>query len=62
MTSSKGNIFRVTGILWGVNSPHKGQWEILRFVWFLPEQTLMVEQTIKTQMIWDAIAPIMTSL
>ena len=31
MTSSNGNIFRVTGPLWGihrssVNSPHKGQW------------------------------------
>ena len=25
MTSSNGNIFRVTGPLWG-NSPHKGQW------------------------------------
>ena len=27
MTSSNGNIFRVTGPLWSpVNSPHKGQW------------------------------------
>ena len=26
MTSSNGNIFRVTGHLCGVNSPHKGQW------------------------------------
>ena len=28
MTSSNGNIFRVTGPLWGnpVSSPHKGQW------------------------------------
>ena len=26
MTSSNGNIFRVAGHLWPVNSPHKGQW------------------------------------
>ena len=26
MTSSNGNIFCVTGNLWAVNSPHKGQW------------------------------------
>ena len=26
MTSSNGNIFRVTGPLWAVDSPHKGQW------------------------------------
>ena len=26
MTSSNGNIFRVTGHFCGVNSPHKGQW------------------------------------
>ena len=28
MTSSNGNIFRITGPLWGepVDSPHKGQW------------------------------------
>ena len=32
----------------------------LCFLWFAPEQT--IEQTIKTQVIWDAIALIMTSL
>ena len=26
MTSSKGNIFRITDPMWPVNSPHKGQW------------------------------------
>ena len=26
MTSSDGNVFRVTGPLWRVDSPHKGQW------------------------------------
>ena len=26
MMSSNGNIFRITGPLWLVNSPHKGQW------------------------------------
>ena len=32
MTSSNGNIFRITGVFWSVNSPHKGQWrEALMF-------------------------------
>ena len=32
MTSSNGNILRVTGHLWPVDSPHKGQWrEALMF-------------------------------
>ena len=38
MTSSNGNIFRFTGLLWPVNSPHKGQWRgalmfCLIYVW-----------------------------
>ena len=50
MTSSNGNIFRVTGPLWGnhrsqVDSPHKGQWcaGFRCFLWSSPEQT--VEQS-----------------
>ena len=54
MTLSNGNIFYVTGHLWGDS---KGQW---CFLWSAPEQT--VEQTIETPVIWDAIALIMTSL
>ena len=55
-----------------VDSPHKGQWrgalmfswscftdDIVFHSWSAPEQT--VEQTIKTTVIWDAIALIMTS-
>ena len=51
MTSSNGNIFRVTGPLCG---------EFWCFLWSAPEQK--VEQTVETLMIWDAIALIMTSL
>ena len=46
MTSSNGNIFRVTGPLWGeftghpVNSPHKDQWRELCFLWSAPKQTV----------------------
>ena len=44
MTSSNGNIFRVTGSLYGnspVNSPHKCQWRgALIFLWTAPEQRL----------------------
>ena len=37
MTSSNGNIFRVTGHLSSVISPHKGQWRgALIFLWFAP--------------------------
>ena len=44
-----------------VNSPRKGQWRgALMFSLICTEQT--VEQTIKTLVIWDAIAQIMTSL
>ena len=56
MTSSSGNIFRVTGPLWGEFTDHRwipftkasdaGFWY---FLWSVPEQT--VEQTIETLMI-----------
>ena len=61
MTLSNGNIFRVTGPLWGeftgdqwiplTKASDAGIWCI---VWSAPEQT--VEQTIETLVIWDAIA------
>ena len=65
MTSSNGNIFRVSGLSAG-NSPvtgefpSQGQWRGALMFWSAPEQTIM--QTIKTSVIWDAIALIMTSL
>ena len=64
MTSSKGNIFHVTGPLWEDSTSH--QWipltkasdaELWCFLWSAPEQ--MVEQTIKTHVIWDTIMLIM---
>ena len=62
-----GNIFRVTSPLWGEFTGHR--WipltkaidaELGCFHWSALEQT--VEQTIETPVIWDAIAPVMTSL
>ena len=64
MTSSDGNIFRVTGFLWREstgrqwNSPQKGQWRG-DLMFYSTCQTL--EQTIETPMIWDAIVLIMSS-
>ena len=67
MTSSNGNIFRVTNALCGEFSGHP--WiprtkasgaEFWCFYLSTPEPT--VEQTILTPVIWDAIAFIMTSL
>ena len=67
MTSSNGNIFRVTGPLCGEFTGH--QWipltkasdvELWCFLWSAPEQT--AELTIVTLVIWDAIALIMMSL
>ena len=67
MTSSNGNIFRVTGPLWGEFTAHRwipltkaSDGELSGFLWSAHEQT--VEQTIKTPVIWDVIAFIMTSL
>ena len=66
MTSSIGNIFRVTGPLWGESTgdrliPPKiaSDAELWHFLWSALEQT--VDITIKTPVIWDAIALIMTS-
>ena len=65
MTSSNGNIFRVTGPLCG---EFIGHWWIPRikvsgaklwyFLWHAHGQ--MAEQTIKTLVIWDAIEAIAT--
>ena len=67
MTSSDGNIFRVTGPLCEEFTDHR--WipltkacnaELWYFLWFAPEQT--VEQKIETSVISDAIALILASL
>ena len=67
MTSSNGNIFRVTGPLREEFTGHR--WipikkardaELWCFLWSAPGQT--VELTIETPVIWDTIALIMTSL
>ena len=67
MTSSNGNIFRVTGPLSGESTRY--QWIPLKktsdtefwcFIWSATEQT--VEKTIDTPVIWDAIALIMNSM
>ena len=67
MTSSNGNILLLTGPLWGKSTGH--QWIPLTktsdaglwcFLWSPPEQT--AEQSIKTPVIWYAVALIMTSL
>ena len=67
MTSSNGNIFRVTDHLWGESTGHRwihltnvSDAELWYFLWSAPEET--IEQTIETQVIWDAIALIMMSL
>ena len=66
MMSSNGNIFRVTGPLWGESTGHRwipltkaSEAELWWFGWSAPEQ--IVEQTIETPVIWDAIALIMAS-
>ena len=66
MTSSNGNVFRVTGLLCGeftgprwiprTKASDAGLW---CFPWSVPEQT--VDQTMVRLVIWDAIAPIITS-
>ena len=67
MTSSTGNIFLVTGPLWGESIGHgwipltkASDAELWYFLWSAPEQT--VEQTIEMPVFWDAIALIITSL
>ena len=61
MTSSNGNIFRVTGHLWGESTGDR--WIPLTkasnaHLWYFSS----VEQTIETLVIWDAIELIMASL
>ena len=60
MTSSSGNIFRITGLWWGESTG--ARWiplgkasdaELWYIFWSAPEQT--VEQTIEMPVIWDAI-------
>ena len=67
MTSSNDNIPLVTGPLWGESTGHRwipltkaSDAELWCFLWSVPEQT--VEQKINIPVIWEAIAPIMTSL
>ena len=67
MTSSNGNIFRVTGPLCGEFTGHRwiprtkaSDAELLCFLWSAAENP--VEQTIVRLVIWDAIAAIVTSL
>ena len=67
LTSSNGNIVRITGLLWGESIGHRwiplmkaSDVELWCFLWSVPEQT--VEQTIEMPVIWDAVMLIMTSL
>ena len=67
MTSSNGNIFRVTGPLWEEFTGHRwipltkaSDAKLWRVLWSVLEQT--IEQTIETPVIWDAIALIVTSV
>ena len=67
MTSSNGDILRITGHLCGEFTGHRwiprtkaSDAELWYFLWSAPE--LVVEQTIVRLVIWDAIVPIMTSL
>ena len=67
MTSSNGNIFRVTGPLWGDTTGYRwipltktSEAEFLCFLWSALEQT--IEQIIGTPVIWDVIALFMASL
>ena len=61
------NIFCLTGPLYGEVTGYRwiplttaSDVELWCFLWSAPEQTF--EQTIETPVIWDTIAPIMTSL
>ena len=67
MTSSNGNIYRLTGHLCGeftgprwIPRTKASDAELWYFLLSVPEQA--GEQTIETPVIWDAIALIMTSL
>ena len=65
--STNGNIFCITGSLWGESIDDRwipltkaGDAELWCFLWCAPKQT--IEQTHETPVIWDAIALTMTSL
>ena len=67
MTSSNGNIFRVAGPLWGEFTCHRwipltraSDAELWWFLWSAPGQT--AQQIIETPVIWNAIAPTITSM
>ena len=67
MTSSNGNLFRVTGHLCGeftgprwISRTKASDAELWCFLWSASEKT--IEWTIVRLVIWDAITPIMTSL
>ena len=67
VTSSNGNIFRVTGPLWGESNGHQGipltkasNAERWCFLWCAPQQT--AEETIEMLVISDAMAIIITSV
>ena len=64
MTSSKGNLFHVTDILWGKFTgdgfPSQSPATRNLSVFFICART--VEQTMETPVIWDVIAFMMTSL
>ena len=67
MKSSNGNIFRVTGLLWGLFNGHRwiplteaSDAELWCFLCFAPEHT--TAQTTEASVIWDATALIPTSL
>ena len=67
MTSSNGNIFRVSGLLCGEFTGHRwiphtkaSDAELWCFLWYAPEPT--AAQTMGTSVIWDTIALSMTSL
>ena len=62
-----GNIFGVTGPLWGESAGHRWIQFIKAsgaglscFLWSVPKQT--IQQIMETLVIWDAIMSIMTSL
>ena len=65
MTLSNGNIFCVTGPLWGGSTGHRwipltkaSDAELGSFLWSVPEQK--IDETIKTPVIWHTISLIMT--
>ena len=67
MTSSNGNIFRVTGHLCGeftgprwIPRTKASEAELWCFLWSASEQT--IEKTMTRLVIWDAIEPSVTSL